>query len=181
MRRRAQGLGQAALGAAPDGGHPDGPGVLDGLAGVPRERLVLVQNGFLEAGHGDLGEGTRGLVWFTSKQEFFLELQPSLFFGPRAADVVVPLGAGGLRVGTLLARAAFLREMIQKGLWNCAVGLPLAAHGVDLATYLAAHGDELRALLEEGARRCAAAQRRFGLLQQCCQRQAVGSDGVQTP
>ncbi len=126
--------------------------VLGALAGVPRERLVLVQNGFLEVVHGDLGDVTRGLIWFTSKADFFRELQPSLFFGPRAADVAALLGAGGLRAEALAERRAFLREMVLKGLWNCAVGLPPAVRGVDLRRYLEAHGDELAALLAEGAR-----------------------------
>lgn len=116
-----------------------------------RPHVVLVQNGFLEAVHDDLDTVTRGLIWFTSKGEFFKTLCPSPFFGPHAPDLVTALGAGGLSVETLDNRDAYLREMIVKGIWNCVVGLPLAVHEVDLETYLRDHRDELTALIDESA------------------------------
>jgi len=134
--------------------------VLDRLAAVPRERLLLVQNGFLEVVHGDLGPVSRGLIWFTSKGEFFASLRPSLFHGPLAEAIVPPLSAGGLAVERIDDRASFLREMVLKGIWNCVVGLPLAVHGVTLGEYLERHDGELEQLLDESA---AAASAEYGV------------------
>ncbi len=125
-----------------------------------RERLTLVQNGFLEAVHGDLPRVTRGLLWFTAKGDFFRELRSSLWFGRLACPLVGALRRGGMSVEELAGEPAFRREMIIKGLWNCVVGLPLAVHGLDLSTYLTTHEGEWRELLSEGA---AAASREYGV------------------
>ena len=121
---------------------------------------MLVQNGFLEAVHGDLGPVTRGLIWFTAKGDLYRQLAPSVFHGPNAAWLASTLSRGGLDALEVPERSAFLREMILKGLWNAVVGLPLAVHGEDLGTYLARRGTEWRALLDEGAR---AASREYGV------------------
>jgi len=126
--------------------------VIDRLPLSLRERTVLVQNGFLEPVHGDLGPVTRGLIYFTSKAEFFRVLCSSPFHGPLAAGLVDRLGAGGLDVELIDDRAAFLRAMIVKGVWNAVVGLPLAVHGVDLATYRVDRREELEALVDESVR-----------------------------
>jgi ketopantoate reductase len=131
-------------------------GVLDRLPSSLRPRTVLVQNGFLEAVHGELEVG-RGLIWFTSKGEFFRELCPSIFHGPQASELVDALRRGGLSVERAGGGERFLREMIVKGIWNGVVGLPLAVHGVDLASYLDDHDDELRALVAESAAAAGAA------------------------
>ena len=65
------------------------------------DRMVLVQNGFLEAVLGPLGDVTRGLIWFTSKGDFFEILNPSPFYGPRAVELVPLLAEGGLAVETI--------------------------------------------------------------------------------
>ncbi|UCF67939.1 MAG: hypothetical protein JSV80_01185, partial [Acidobacteriota bacterium] len=134
--------------------------VLERLSQIPRERLILVQNGFLEAVHGDLGPVTRGLIWFTSKGDFFAELTPSLFFGPLAVTLASALSSGALRAAAIDEREEFLRQMILKGVWNAVVGLPLAVHGVDLGTYLESHAEELHALTGESA---AAASAHYGV------------------
>ncbi|MEN6525344.1 MAG: hypothetical protein ABFD65_02515 [Candidatus Polarisedimenticolia bacterium] len=126
--------------------------VLASFAGEGRGRLALLQNGLLEVVHGDLGGATRGLVWFTSKGEFFRVLAPTLLRGPLAAPLADALRRGGIDAEEVPDRAAFTREMIVKGLWNCVVGLPLAVHGEDLAAYRRARRDEARAILDEGAR-----------------------------
>lgn len=126
--------------------------VLDRFPAALADRLVLVQNGFLEAVHGDLGPVTRGLVYFTSKKDFFRVLCPSPFHGPLAQPLAGDLCGGGVAAEALTDRVEFLREMIVKGIWNAVVGLPLAVHDVDLATYLSRHEDELDALAQEGAR-----------------------------
>jgi ketopantoate reductase len=125
---------------------------LDLFPASMRHQLLLVQNGFLEAVHGDLGPVSRGLIYFTSKQEFYRELCPSPFYGPLAPAVAGALRRGGVATECLDERDTFLRAMIIKGVWNAVVGLPLAVHGVDLATYLDDYREELEALADEGCR-----------------------------
>jgi ketopantoate reductase len=130
--------------------------VLDRLPGSVRRRAVLVQNGFLEAVHGELEPVSRGLIYFTSKKEFYRELCPSPFHGPLATSIAEALGSGGVATELIDDRGTFLKAMIVKGIWNGVVGLPLAVHGVDLATYLLEHRGELEDLADEGARACGA-------------------------
>ncbi|RMF76525.1 MAG: hypothetical protein D6738_01210 [Acidobacteria bacterium] len=138
----------------------DLPDVLDRLAPVARSRLLLVQNGFLEPVLGELGDVSRGLIWFTAKGEFFAELRPSVFSGPLADPLVRALVAGGLAAEVQTDRRAFMREMIIKGAWNGVVGLPLAVHGLALGEYLERCADEARALVDET---CAAAGAWYGV------------------
>ena len=126
--------------------------ILERIPSRLRRQFVLVQNGFLEAVHGDLGPVTRGLIWFTAKGEFFCELRSSLFHGPLAAPLVEALSSGGLAARGVDDVSSFTCEMIVKGLWNTVVGLPLAVHGEDLRTYLSRRENEWRELLTEGAR-----------------------------
>lgn len=126
-------------------------------------RLVLVQNGFLEGrigAPGELAEASRGLIWFTAKGAFFRELMPSLFFGPAAGALAGALARGGLAARLVPDAAAFRRELVLKGAWNAIVGLPLAVHGVDLATYRSAFAAELAALADES---CRAASAEYGV------------------
>ncbi len=117
-----------------------------------RDRLVLVQNGFLEPVHGDLGPVTRGLIYFTSKGSFYRVLAPSEFHGKQAVPLAAALVEGGIAAEAIEAPEEFARAMIVKGIWNAVVGLPLAVHGVDLGTYLRDRREELAALVEESAR-----------------------------
>jgi 2-dehydropantoate 2-reductase len=126
-------------------------------------RLVLVQNGFLEGRIGapeELAKASRGLVWFTAKGTFFRELMPSLFFGPAADALAGALARGGLAARLVTDAAEFRRELVLKGAWNAIVGLPLAVHGVDLATYRSAFAAELAALADES---CRAASAEYGV------------------
>lgn len=125
--------------------------VLDRFPATMRGKLVLVQNGFLEPVHGDLGAVTRGLVYFTSKGDFFKVLCPSPFHGAQATALAAALVEGGIAASTLDDLDAFLAAMVVKGVWNAVVGLPLAVHGVDLATYLRDHRREFDALVTESA------------------------------
>lgn len=129
-------------------------------AGVPRERLVLVQNGFLEARLAGLEEATRALIWFTAKGERFFELRASVVHGALSGAVAAACDAGGLRCEIVPDRDAFLRAMIEKALWNAIVGLPLAVAGLSLAEYLPARIEEWHALVGEGA---AAAGAHYGV------------------
>jgi 2-dehydropantoate 2-reductase len=126
-------------------------------------RLVLVQNGFLEGrigAPGELANASRGLIWFTAKGAFFRELMPSLFFGPAADALAGVLARGGLASRLVTDPAEFRRELVLKGAWNAIVGLPLAVHGVDLATYRSAFAAELAALADES---CRAASAEYGV------------------
>jgi ketopantoate reductase len=117
-----------------------------------RGRLVLVQNGFLDALHPGLGPVTRGLVYFTSKGEFFRVLCPSPFHGPHAAALAAALAAGGIDAEAVADSAQFREALIVKGVWNTIVGLPLAVREVDLGAYLREWRGEFDALVEEGTR-----------------------------
>jgi ketopantoate reductase len=131
-------------------------GVLESLPGVPSDRLVLVQNGWIRPLLHDLPDVTRGLIWFTSKGEFFQILRPNTFSGPLAEPISLALAAGGLpseAVGSPL----FDQLDADKMGFNCVVGLPLAVHGRSLAEYLADLPDEAKAVFDEAVGACSAA------------------------
>jgi len=130
--------------------------VLDALSDVPSQRLVLVQNGWIRPLLHDLPKATRGLIWFTSKGEFFQILRPNSFSGPVAGDVALALAAGGLPSEAVEA-ADFDRLDADKMGFNCLVGLPLAVHGLSLEDYLEAFPEEARAVFAEAVGACSAA------------------------
>jgi hypothetical protein len=138
----------------------DLPGALERFPEEERDRLILVQNGFLEAVLGPLEEVTRGLIWFTSKGDFYSVLLPSPFHGPHAGWICDALESGGVPATCITDREEYLREMILKGVWNCVVGLPLAVHETDLGTYLRSHQKEMEAVVAEST---AAASAEYGL------------------
>lgn len=152
----------------------DLPAALDELRSLPRNELALVQNGFLEPLTGPLDDVTRGLIWFTSKGSFFQELKPSEFYGPAAGALGGALARGGLAVKTLDDRARSLCAMIEKGVWNGVVGLPLGVHEVTLGEYLDKHEDEWRALVDEGV---AAAGAHYGV---ACEAQTAARTLLET-
>ena len=130
--------------------------VLDALCDVPSERLVLVQNGWIRPLLHDLPDATRGLIWFTSKGEFFQILRPNVFSGPMAADMSLALAAGGLPSEAVEAKI-FDRLDADKMGFNCLVGLPLAVHGLSLGEYLDLLPEEARAVFDEAVGACSAA------------------------
>jgi len=130
--------------------------VLDALSDVPSERLVLVQNGWIRPLLHDLPNATRGLIWFTSKGDFFQILRPNVFSGPAADDLCLALAAGGLPSEAVEARN-FDRLDADKMGFNCLVGLPLAVHGLSLKDYLDAFPQEARAAFDEAVGVCSAA------------------------
>jgi hypothetical protein len=130
--------------------------VLETLHGVPSERLVLVQNGWIRPLLHDLPDATRGLVWFTSKGEFFQILRPNPFSGPVAGPISLALSAGGLPSEAVDADQ-FDRLDADKMGFNCVVGLPLAVHGTSLEDYLEEFPEEARAVFEEAVGACAVA------------------------
>jgi ketopantoate reductase len=130
--------------------------VLDTLHGVPSERLVLVQNGWIRPLLHDLPNATRGLIWFTSKGEFFQILRPNFFSGPTAGDLSLALAAGGLP-SEAVDTPLFDRLDADKMGFNCVVGLPLAVHGASLEEYLETFPEEAQAVFDEAVDACAAA------------------------
>jgi ketopantoate reductase len=118
------------------------------LRGVAPERLAFVQNGWIRPVLGGLPGCSRGLIWFTSKGEFFRVLRPSVFSGPAAAAFAEALGRGGI-AAMAQEPPAFARAEAEKMGFNCVVGLPLAVHGLSLAEYVRRHGTEAKAVFSE--------------------------------
>lgn len=134
----------------------DLPTVLERLRPVPAERLVLVQNGWIRPLLADRVGATRGLIWFTSKGDFFRVLRDSPFAGPAAAELTATLAGSGLEI-TAVEAATFDREDAEKMGFNCVVGLPLAVHGLSLGDYLAQRQDEAETAFREAVTICAQA------------------------
>jgi ketopantoate reductase len=130
--------------------------VLDALSEVPSERLVLVQNGWIRPLLHNLPNATRGLIWFTSKGEFFQILRPNLFSGPVADDLSLALAAGGLPSEAVEAEVYDRLDADKMG-FNCVVGLPLAVHELSLEAYLDSYADEARAVFDEAVGACSEA------------------------
>lgn len=129
-------------------GEAELAGVVERLRGVPAARLAFVQNGWIRRELEGMPPHTRGLVWFTSKGDFFRVLRPSPFAGPLADEVAEALSAGGI-AAEALAAAPFRAAEAEKMGFNCVVGLPLAVHRVTLAEYLSRHTAEAHAVFTE--------------------------------
>ena len=130
--------------------------VLADLRDLGLERLVLVQNGWVRPLLRRHDQVTRGLIWFTSKGDFFRVLRPSPFAGPHADALAAALDRGGVP-STPVDQRTFARLEADKMGFNCIVGLPLAVHGVTLEDYLERHRREAEALFEESVTVCARA------------------------
>ncbi|MGE5236054.1 MAG: ketopantoate reductase family protein [Acidobacteriota bacterium] len=130
--------------------------VLSRLAGCDPASVVLVQNGWIRPLLAGWDGCTRGLVWFTSKGEFFRTLRPSPFSGPVAGVIAAALDRGGIPAETA-ADDAFRGLDAEKMGFNCVVGLPLAIHGMSLGEYLEARREEAEALFRESVETCAEA------------------------
>jgi hypothetical protein len=126
------------------------PEVVARLRGVASRRLVFVQNGWVRPLLAASPGCSRGLIWFTSKGDFFRVLRPSVFAGPQAQSIAAILSRGGVPSVAVDERAFAAAEAEKMG-FNCVVGLPLAVHQVSLADYLKGYPDEARAVFEEAA------------------------------
>lgn len=124
--------------------------VMGRLRGVPAHRLVCIQNGWIRPLLEDRAGASRGLIWFTSKGEFFKQLRPSPFIGAAAASLARPLTIGGIDTWVADRNEFAAREADKMG-FSCVVGLPLAIHGLSLGEYLEQHTEEARALFEESS------------------------------
>jgi hypothetical protein len=130
--------------------------VLGRLHGVDRHSLVFVQNGWIRPLLAEFKGCTRGLVWFSSKGQFFKVLRPSIFSGAQAGFLVAALERGGIS-SVAVDEGAFAAAEAEKMGFNCVVGLPLAVHQVSLSEYLERHNDEARAVVAESVAVAAAA------------------------
>jgi ketopantoate reductase len=120
------------------------------LRGVASRRLVFVQNGWVRPLLAASPSCSRGLIWFTSKSDFFRVLRPSVFSGSQAQSIAAILNRGGVP-SVAVDEPAFAAAEAEKMGFNCVVGLPLAVHQVRLADYLEKHLDEAQAVFEEAA------------------------------
>ena len=132
------------------------PEVVERLERVSPQRLVFVQNGWIRPLLAKLSGCSRGLVWFTSKGDFFRVLRPSVFSGAKAEFLATALGHGGVP-SAAVGESAFAAAEAEKMGFNCVVGLPLAVHGLALGDYLARHAAEAEALFVESVTVCARA------------------------
>ncbi len=124
------------------------PELLARVGGVAPERLVFVQNGWVRPLLAGLSGCTRGLIWFTSKGEFFRVLRASVLSGPQATRLASALGRGGVPA-VAVGGVAFASAEAEKMGFNCVVGLPLAVHRVSLSEYLARFEDEAHVVFGE--------------------------------
>jgi ketopantoate reductase len=122
--------------------------VVPHLREVAAERLVFLQNGWIRPLLGGVPGCSRGLIWFTSKGEFFRVLRESIFSGPAASAVADALGRGGI-AATAVGTEAFAGAEAEKMGFNCVVGLPLAVHTLSLGEYLGRHEAEAKAVFSE--------------------------------
>jgi len=149
---RAQGW-EEALSAAPGPrlvcvGEPQLAEVVERLCGQAPSRLVFLQNGWVRPELAGVEGHTRGLIWFTSKGEFFRVLRPSPFSGLLAGDVAAALAAAGIAAEAVDEPAIRLAEAEKMG-FNCVVGLPLAVHRLTLGEYLETRPSEAEAVFVE--------------------------------
>jgi ketopantoate reductase len=122
------------------------------LAHVPPERggdLIFVQNGFVDELIAPYPEATRAVIWFTVKGSFFADLLPSPVFGPRADLVRRLISAAGASAEALADQDVFRRYALEKAVWSCVVGAPLAVWGVDLATARHERMADVKAIVDE--------------------------------
>ena len=127
--------------------------VLARLRGVDGRRIVLVQNGWIRPQLRTLQEATRGLIWFTSKGDFFEVLRPSPFAGPWAGALSRALVAGGVAAEEVDAATCDRLDAEKMG-FNCVVGLPLAVHGLTFGEYLSTLEHEAREVFIEAVTVC---------------------------
>jgi len=131
-------------------------GTVDRLRHLGGERLAFVQNGWIRPLLDGVPGCTRGLIWFTSKGDYFRALRPSPFCGPAAATLAAACAASSIPA-FVAAEEAFAALDAEKMGFNCVVGLPLAVHGVSLDEYLHGMTGEAEALFAESVAVCAAA------------------------
>ena len=127
--------------------------VLDRLDGIPSHLVVAVQNGWIRPLLDGWPEAGRGLIWFTSKGDFYRVLRPSPFCGPHSDLLASALNQGGI-AASVAHGSEFDRLDADKMGFNCVVGLPLAVHGLSLGEYLERHPDEARRVFEEAVGVC---------------------------
>ncbi len=131
-------------------------GVLDRLEGEGGERIVAVQNGWIRPLLSHHPGAGRGLIWFTSKGDFFRVLRPSVLSGAVAEPLAMALSTAGIPA-TAVPPEEFAALEAEKMGFNCVVGLPLAVHGLSLAEYLEREPAEAEAVFREAVEAASAA------------------------
>jgi len=119
-------------------------------------RCVFLQNGLVDDELAPLGEVTRGVVWFTAKGTLFEELAPTVFHGAEAEAAAAWLGGAGATTRIEANLGIFRLEIAKKLAWNNVAGLGPHVRATTLGAYLAEHRDEVRAIVDETLRVCAA-------------------------
>jgi len=123
-------------------------GVLDRLEGEGGERIVAVQNGWIRPLLRHHPGAGRGLIWFTSKGDFFRVLRPSVLSGAVAEPLATALSTAGIPAIAVPPEEFAALEAEKMG-FNCVVGLPLAVHGLSLAEYLERESTEAEEVFRE--------------------------------
>ncbi len=131
-------------------------GVLARLEGEGGERIVAVQNGWIRPLLRHHPGAGRGLIWFTSKGDFFRALRPSALSGAVAEPLVSALSAAGIPAIAMPPEDLIALEAEKMG-FNCVVGLPLAVHRLSLAEYLEREPAEAEAVFREAVEASSAA------------------------
>lgn len=131
----------------------DLPGV---LAHVPPSRardLVFIQNGFVDELIDRYPDATRAVLWFTSKGTFFADVLQSPVMGPHADLVRMLINHAGASAESIADPDVFRRYALEKAVWSCVVGAPLAVWGMDLNTARHERAEDIHAIVLEA---CAA-------------------------
>jgi hypothetical protein len=122
------------------------------LAHVPPHRgkdLIFVQNGFIDEIIAPYPEATRAVIWFTAKGTFFADLLPSPVFGPRADLVRRLISGAGASAEVLTDQDVFRRYALEKAVWSCIVGAPLAVWGLNLSAARHTRMADIKAIVNE--------------------------------
>jgi ketopantoate reductase len=132
------------------------------LAAVPVARsrdVIFVQNGFVDELVAGCPESTRAVLWFTAKGTFFADVLPSPVHGPLAGLARRLVSAAGASAETITDTNVFRRYALEKSVWSCVVGAPLAVWDMDLATARHERAAEIHDIVDET---CAVVQAQFG-------------------
>lgn len=122
------------------------------LARIPPSRgedLVVVQNGFIDELIEPYRGVTRAVLWFTVKGSFFANLLPSPVHGPRAELMRRLVHAAGASAEVIVDEDVFRRHALEKAVWSCVVGPPLAVWNTDLATARRERMADIEAIVHE--------------------------------
>lgn len=132
--------------------NDDLQGVIDACPAARRADLVFVQNGLIEdlLREQGLAENTLGLLYFAVQTVGAAPVDGggTVLTGPWAEHLAAHLRAGGVSV-SVVSRAAFRQQMLEKLLWNVVFGLLSQTHGASVGQVCDGHDAQVRALTDE--------------------------------